>query len=158
MIEGTRAMDGSNQEQERSRLLTLFAATRARTEALASRLSPEDQQLQSMPDASPTKWHRAHTTWFFETFVLAAAGAAPVDARYAFLFNSYYEAVGPRHARPKRGLLSRPADAFLEVRGILVPGQDRYVATTAHLGDQLSHHLAASVRIIRPDPSARAVK
>jgi ergothioneine biosynthesis protein EgtB len=98
-------------EEERARLLALFAETRARTEALAARLSPEDQQLQSMPDASPTKWHRAHTTWFFETFVLAPAGIAPAFAEAGFLFNSYYDAAGPRHARAKRGLLSRPSAA-----------------------------------------------
>jgi len=96
---------------ERERILALFAETRARTESLAARLSPEDQQLQSMPEASPTKWHRAHTTWFFETFVLAPAGVDAVDARYGALFNSYYEAIGPRHARAKRGLLSRPSAA-----------------------------------------------
>src|SRR5580704_636068 len=93
---------------ERERISALYERTRARTEELASRLSPEDQQLQSMPDASPAKWHRAHTTWFFETFVLAPAGFAPVDARYGYLFNSYYDAVGPRHARARRGVLSRP--------------------------------------------------
>ncbi|MBN3726594.1 ergothioneine biosynthesis protein EgtB [Burkholderia sp. Ac-20379] len=78
--------------------------------ALAAPLSAEDQVLQSMPDASPTKWHLAHTTWFFETVILERRlpGYAPFDARYAFLFNSYYEALGPRHARPQRGMLSRP--------------------------------------------------
>ncbi len=86
-----------------------FVRVRARTEALAAPLSPEDQQLQSQPSSSPTKWHRAHTTWFFETFVLAPRGVAPVDPAFAYLFNSYYEAVGPRHARPQRGLLSRPS-------------------------------------------------
>jgi ergothioneine biosynthesis protein EgtB len=95
----------------RDRLAALFVETRTRTERLASHLSPEDQQLQSMPDASPTKWHRAHTTWFFETFVLRPAGVDVVDARYAFLYNSYYEALGPRHARPKRGMVSRPTAA-----------------------------------------------
>jgi ergothioneine biosynthesis protein EgtB len=95
----------------RDRLAALFVATRARTERLAARLTPEDQQLQSMPDASPTKWHRAHTTWFFETFLLVPAGVDVVDATYGFLFNSYYEAVGPRHERPKRGMLSRPTAA-----------------------------------------------
>ena len=99
------------QDQERARLLALYAATRARTESLAAPLSAEDQQLQSMPDASPTKWHRAHTTWFFETFVLAPAGVGVVDPRYEYLFNSYYEAVGPRQPRAKRGLLSRPSAA-----------------------------------------------
>ncbi|MCE9574433.1 MAG: ergothioneine biosynthesis protein EgtB [Deltaproteobacteria bacterium] len=86
-----------------------FLRVRARTEALAAPLSPEDQQLQSQPSSSPTKWHRAHTTWFFETFALAPRGIAPVDASWSYLFNSYYEAVGPRHARPQRGLLSRPS-------------------------------------------------
>ena len=79
--------------------------TRARTEILAARMTPEDQQLQSMPDASPTKWHRAHTTWFFEAFVLAEQ--APFDPAFEFLFNSYYEAVGARVERARRGLLSR---------------------------------------------------
>jgi len=97
--------------QERDRLLARYAFVRARTESLAAPLSPEDQQLQSMPEASPTKWHRAHTTWFFEEFVLAPAGASAVDSRYAHLFNSYYEAVGARHPRAKRGLLSRPGAA-----------------------------------------------
>ena len=79
--------------------------------ALAEPLSAEDQGVQSMPDASPTKWHLAHTTWFFETVVLKphAPGYRPFDERYAFLFNSYYEALGPRHARPQRGLLTRPS-------------------------------------------------
>ncbi|WP_206956968.1 ergothioneine biosynthesis protein EgtB [Trinickia acidisoli] len=79
--------------------------------ALAAPLSAEDQSVQSMPDASPTKWHLAHTTWFFETVVLGAhvPGYRPFDERYAYLFNSYYEALGPRHARPHRGLLTRPS-------------------------------------------------
>jgi ergothioneine biosynthesis protein EgtB len=79
--------------------------------ALAEPLSAEDQGVQSMPDASPTKWHLAHTTWFFETVVLKPHASAyrPFDERYAYLFNSYYEALGPRHARPQRGLLTRPS-------------------------------------------------
>jgi ergothioneine biosynthesis protein EgtB len=95
----------------RDGVLALYRATRARTESLAERLSPEDQQIQSMPDASPAKWHRAHTTWFFETFVLAPMGVEVVDARYGYVFNSYYDSVGPRHGRPSRGLLSRPTAA-----------------------------------------------
>lgn len=93
-----------------SDLLGRFAAVRAHSLALAAPLSPEDQQVQSMPDASPTKWHLAHTTWFFETLVLAPhqPGHVPFDARWAPLFNSYYEALGPRHPRPQRGLLTRP--------------------------------------------------
>jgi ergothioneine biosynthesis protein EgtB len=93
----------------RSELLGAYARTRRRTEQLAAPLSPEDQTLQSMPSASPAKWHRAHTTWFFETFVLAPRGVPPHRAAWGVLFNSYYESVGPRHARPKRGLLSRPS-------------------------------------------------
>jgi len=88
-----------------------FLNTRARTEQLAAPLSDEDQVLQSMPSASPTKWHRAHTTWFFETFVLLPAGHTPIHPSYSFLFNSYYDAVGDRVARPKRGMLSRPSGA-----------------------------------------------
>ncbi len=91
-------------------LAEAYRAVRAQTDALAAPLGPEDQALQSMPDASPTKWHRAHTTWFFETFVLGAVvpGYAPVDPRHAFLFNSYYEALGARQPRPRRGMLTRP--------------------------------------------------
>jgi ergothioneine biosynthesis protein EgtB len=87
-----------------------YSAVRRFTESLAEPLSAEDQTIQTMPDVSPTKWHRAHTTWFFETFVLSQyqPGYRAFDPSYAFLFNSYYEAVGPRHARPERGLLSRP--------------------------------------------------
>jgi ergothioneine biosynthesis protein EgtB len=83
---------------------------RQQTEDLAAPLSPEDQTVQSMPDASPTKWHLAHTTWFFETFVLRpyARGYRVFDPGYEYLFNSYYEAVGPRHPRPQRGLITRP--------------------------------------------------
>jgi ergothioneine biosynthesis protein EgtB len=84
---------------------------RAHSLALAAPLSAEDQCVQSMPDASPTKWHLAHTTWFFEAVVLVphAQGYRPFDARWFHLFNSYYEALGPRHPRPQRGLLTRPA-------------------------------------------------
>ena len=91
-------------------LLRAYRAVRAETERRAVRLSAEDQVVQSMPDASPIKWHRAHTTWFFEQFVLKPHGPAyrPYDERFAFLFNSYYVAAGPRHARPQRGLVTRP--------------------------------------------------
>jgi ergothioneine biosynthesis protein EgtB len=90
-------------------LTARYRAIRAETEARAAPLSPEDQQIQSMPDCSPTKWHRAHTTWFFETFLLAELpGYTVFDPAYAYLFNSYYEAVGPRHPRPARGMLTRP--------------------------------------------------
>jgi ergothioneine biosynthesis protein EgtB len=83
---------------------------RAATEALCRPLATDDYAIQSMPDASPAKWHIAHTSWFFEEFVLqhAIEGYAFFDDAFRYLFNSYYEAVGPRHARPERGLLSRP--------------------------------------------------
>jgi ergothioneine biosynthesis protein EgtB len=83
-----------------------YRDVRRRTEALAAPLSAEDCQVQSMPDASPTKWHLAHTSWFFDAFVL---GDDPVSPAFGYLFNSYYEAVGPRHPRSARGLLTRPS-------------------------------------------------
>ena len=90
--------------------IAVYQQVREYTEALAAPLSPEDQTVQSMPDTSPTKWHRAHVTWFFETFVLAdlESGFSPFQADYWFMFNSYYETVGPQYARPERGLISRP--------------------------------------------------
>ncbi len=89
---------------------TRFEAIRRATEALAAPLSAEDCALQSMPDASPVKWHLAHTTWFFETFILGAPGRdyRPFHPAFRVLFNSYYNGVGEKHPRPERGLLSRP--------------------------------------------------
>src|SRR5438045_1728245 len=81
---------------------------RRETEALCSSLAPDDYGLQSMPEASPARWHLAHTSWFFETFVLAPIGVPPHDARWAELFNSYYDGAGTRFARSERSLLSRP--------------------------------------------------
>jgi ergothioneine biosynthesis protein EgtB len=90
-----------------------YAAVRADTEFLAASLSDEDQCVQSMPDASPAKWHQAHTTWFFEQFVLRRflPDYRVFDSDFSYLFNSYYEAMGPRHPRPSRGLLTRPSAA-----------------------------------------------
>ena len=90
-----------------------YHAVRQQTESLCAPLSAEDHVIQSMPDASPARWHLAHTTWFFETFVLAAAcpGYTPWHNDFAYLFNSYYNQVGPQYPRPKRGLLSRPSVA-----------------------------------------------
>jgi ergothioneine biosynthesis protein EgtB len=96
-----------------------FFATRSLTESLASPQSAEDQTVQSMPDVSPTKWHRAHTTWFFETFLLTPSlpGYRAFHPDYGYLFNSYYEGVGARHPRNDRGLLSRPGvEAIAEYR------------------------------------------
>jgi len=91
-------------------LVQAYEAVRAHSEALAAPLSAEDSCVQSMPDASPVKWHLAHTSWFFETVILSKRpGYKPFDPRFAFLFNSYYEALGPRHPRPRRGLLTRPS-------------------------------------------------
>ncbi len=103
-IQQPACLDDRNSEGDR------FATVRRETEALADNLTPEDQAIQSTPDASPTKWHLAHTSWFFETFILGPLDPTyrVFDPAFAYLFNSYYEAVGPRHPRPQRGLLSRP--------------------------------------------------
>jgi ergothioneine biosynthesis protein EgtB len=104
------AIVGQWPDDRRRIWLDAYRAVRAETERRAAPLSPEDQVVQSMPEASPTKWHRAHTTWFFEQFLLVPnlAGYRVFDEQFAFLFNSYYVAAGPRHERPKRGLVTRP--------------------------------------------------
>lgn len=91
-------------------LLDFYRSVRAQTERLCAPLAVEDFVIQSMPDASPVKWHLAHTAWFFEQFVLQnyTRDYRWFDERFRYLFNSYYEAVGPRHARPQRGIVSRP--------------------------------------------------
>src|ERR1700728_775686 len=93
--------------------LRACAAVRMEAERRAGQLSAEDQVVQSMADASPTKWHRAHVTWFFEQFLLRPFNPSyrPFDERFSYLFNSYYVAAGPRHARPQRGLITRPGVA-----------------------------------------------
>src|SRR3954453_21399625 len=87
-----------------------YRAVRQPSEALTRSLTPEDQLAQSMPDASPTKWHLAHASWFFETFLLTPRlpGYRVFDPRFGYLFNSYYEALGARQPRPARGLITRP--------------------------------------------------
>ncbi|MDB5751050.1 MAG: hypothetical protein JWP65_1471 [Ramlibacter sp.] len=115
---------------QRAPIAAQFAQVRARSVALAQPLSPEDQCVQSMPDASPVKWHLAHTSWFFETVVLGALAPAhqPFDARYAHLFNSYYEALGSRHPRPLRGLLTRPSLADVHrYRAHVDAGIERFI-------------------------------
>jgi ergothioneine biosynthesis protein EgtB len=98
---------------DRAALDTAYRSVRSQTELLCEPLQPEDFVIQSMPDASPVKWHLAHTTWFFETFLLTPhqKGYEAFHPLYGELFNSYYEAVGPRWPRPQRGLLSRPTVA-----------------------------------------------
>lgn len=100
-------------DDQRQFWLEAFRRVRSETERRAAFLSAEDQVIQSMPDASPTKWHRAHVTWFFEEFLLSKFAPAyrQFDARFSYLFNSYYVSVGPRHARPQRGLITRPGAA-----------------------------------------------
>jgi ergothioneine biosynthesis protein EgtB len=104
--------------------------------ALAAPLSAEDCAIQSMPDASPVKWHLAHTTWFFETFILVphVPGYRPFDAAYGYLFNSYYNAIGERHPRPERGVLSRPS--LEEVRAYR-QHVDEALLGAAHVPDAL---------------------
>ena len=101
---------GGRRAETRQQWIEAYDGVRHETERRAAPLRAEDQTIQSMPDTSPTKWHRAHTTWFFEQFLLVphAPGYEPFDSRFAYLFNSYYVAAGPRHARPKRGLITRP--------------------------------------------------
>ena len=102
-----------NSTTDRAALLARYRTVRGTTEALCEPLAVEDYVVQSMEDVSPTKWHIGHTTWFFETFLLADAMSdyRVVDPKYQFLFNSYYVSAGQRHCRPKRGLLSRPTVA-----------------------------------------------
>jgi ergothioneine biosynthesis protein EgtB len=119
-------------------------ATRDLTETLAAPLSPEDQTVQSMADVSPTKWHRAHTTWFFETFLLRpeVAHYRPVDDHYAYLFNSYYESLGERHPRVARGMVSRPgASQVGEYRA------EVDVALDSLLGSEVPERLRAVVEL-----------
>ncbi len=111
--------------------LSLYRTLRQATAALTRSLTAEDMGAQSMPDASPTKWHLAHTTWFFETFMLVPhlPGYRLFDPRFGYLFNSYYEAVGPRQPRPARGLITRPSAAdVLAYRAHVDAGMDRLLA------------------------------
>lgn len=117
--------------RRRGALKDRYLQVRALTARLAAPLSAEDQTLQSMPDASPAKWHQAHTTWFFETVVLKPhlPDYTVFDPAFAYLFNSYYEALGPRHARPQRGMLSRPSlDVVLAYRAHVDAAMTAFIA------------------------------
>ena len=115
-------------------LLRAYRTVREETERRAAPLSPEDQLVQSMPDASPAKWHRAHTTWFFEQFVLGqqVPGYKVFHPDYAYLFNSYYVSAGPRHARAQRGHLTRPgAEAVTAYRAHVDAAMTKFLTLTS---------------------------
>ena len=119
-----------------------FRATRALTLRLTAPLAPEDFVVQSMPDASPAKWHLAHTSWFFEQFVLLPhlPGYRVFDERFGYLFNSYYESVGPRHGRPQRGLITRPPiDEVRAYRAHIDEWMDRWFARNPGAGPSGGH-------------------
>lgn len=128
--------------QQTDRRAGRFLSIREATQALAAPLTPEDCAIQSMADASPVKWHLAHTSWFFETFVLMPhlAGYCLFDPSYRVLFNSYYHAIGERHPRPERGLLSRP-------------GLDEVLAYREHVDTAMLELLAG----VRPPPATEAL-
>lgn len=138
----------ARREQAASPLIERFRAVRGHSEKLAAPLSDADATVQSMPDASPAKWHVAHTTWFFETMVLKpnVPGYQVFDDSFNYLFNSYYETIGARHPRPKRGLITRPAldrimafrahvDAAMEA--LIASGPEPKIAELIELG---CHH------------------
>jgi ergothioneine biosynthesis protein EgtB len=156
---GTNAATYGAPVPDREEVARRYVQVRARTEELAALLSPEDAMVQSMPDASPTKWHLAHTTWFFEEFVLAhhEAGHQWPDPRWRVLFNSYYEGAGPRHARAMRGVLSRPslqevlswrASVDARMRALLGRTRDARAVAVALLG---THHEQQHQELILTD-------
>lgn len=135
---------GATDKQKRA--ADTYSDVRRFSEQLAAPLSPEDCVIQSMPDVSPTKWHLAHTTWFFETFVLAAnvADYRPFHPRFGYLFNSYYNSIGERHPRPQRGLLSRPSlEEVLAYRRAV----DERMAELLHNDELYTHEVAKVVEI-----------
>src|SRR4029079_1610651 len=139
------AVGGRRPTREKALAERLFE-TRKLSLTLAAPLSPEDMVVQAMDDASPTKWHLAHVTWFFENFVLKPhlEGYRLFDDTFNYCFNSYYESLGPRHPRPKRGLLTRPsAERVLEYRSHVDGGLERLLSR----GDGSSADLARLIEI-----------
>jgi dimethylhistidine N-methyltransferase len=143
-LEESNRPDGSSNDSPAPSVQS-YRDVRAATEALAQSLTAEDQTVQSMLDVSPTKWHRGHVTWFFEQFALIPhqLGYRPIDDRYLYLFNSYYESAGRRHARGERGLLSRPGVAEIAsyresvdeaMDRLLVAGPSQEVSALVELG------------------------
>jgi ergothioneine biosynthesis protein EgtB len=141
----TMRPDSSPAPHPGSALGDAYARVRRTSLALAAPLSDEDCQVQSMPDASPVKWHLAHVSWFFETFLLERfeAGFAPFDPAFRVLFNSYYQGIGERHPRPQRGLITRPTLA--EVKHYRADVDERMAALIASRGDDAE--LAALVTL-----------
>jgi ergothioneine biosynthesis protein EgtB len=134
---------GTAAEKATSEILERYRAVRATTESIAAPLAPEDCVVQTMTDASPTKWHLAHVSWFFETFVLEphSAGYRPLDPQYAYLFNSYYVQAGERHCRDRRGYISRPT--VDEVRAYRAHVDD-------HVGELLENAGEETLRTVAP--------
>jgi ergothioneine biosynthesis protein EgtB len=135
----------ASQADARGVAAAAFRAVRSETERRAAPLGPEDQSVQSMPEASPAKWHRAHTTWFFEQFLLVPhlGGYRVFDEQYAYLFNSYYVGAGPRHARPRRGLITRPTAAEITAFRLHVDAAvERLLVTSA------DHQLPEALRVL----------
>ncbi len=124
-----------------------YDAVRSRTKSLCEPLETEDYVVSSMPDVSPTKWHLAHTSWFFETFVLAphASGYRSPEPRYAFLFNSYYVQAGERHCRAQRGLVTRPTVA--EVYAYRAHIDEAMRALLREIGDDPAHPATALIEL-----------
>src|SRR4029079_7903104 len=124
------AVGGRRPTREKALAERLFE-TRKLSLTLAAPLSPEDMVVQAMDDASPAQWHLAHVTWFFENFILRPhlEGYRLFDDTFNYCFNSYYESQGPRHPRPKRGLLTRPSiDRVLGYRSHVDEGLDKLLA------------------------------
>lgn len=144
MVERLPSAPKAASPQDRTALAQRYAAVRAQSLRLIEGLEPEDMVIQSMPDVSPTKWHLAHTSWFFETFLLEphAKSYRHFDDTYRYLFNSYYEAIGPRHPRVARGMLSRPtvrdirryrAHVDTAMRGLIEHADEATLSTIAPL-------------------------